>query len=381
MTTLPRLAEQLVAHRSTLVVQQQGPCRGGVAPPTGHLARAFASVKDHPATVRALARAHRELRDLTTAGLDGARTAGPLPPTSCACTRRSTQDLDERWYDAIALLHAAADLCETDPEAVTASGHVVLYLPQALTAAETRSHGRWRRRPPATTIAVSPAYAVPTTPSGARWRPQARVADTHVQPPVGQRVLHASDADDEVRCTVRQVRLGATAASRPPGRGPVRVGRALRPSPSRAPGRGRHHTVNGPSTRAVHERALPRGFLGVLGWRLWTSHAVRPSPRWLRHPCVIATVSASRSHLERTSRTAAVVGGEDWVPRLERHLERERARLLREQQAESIRGQDRCRRARDRHHRVAARLRHRAAAAPARGRSAARCGRHSQLGS
>lgn len=336
VTTLPRLAEQLVAHR----LHPRRPATGPVVAAAWRRRLdtspgAFASVKDHPATVRALARAHRELRDLTTAGLDGARTAGPLAADLVRLHEEVTQDLDERWYDAIALLHAAADLCETDPEAVTASGHVVLYLPQALTAAETRFARSVAAQAPATTIAGVTGVrraddAVRRSLEGLRleW-------PTHdVQPPVGQRVLHASDADDEVRCTVRQV--VSALQQHPAHRVAVLYGSAVPYA------RLLHEhldavgiTVNGPSTRAVHERALPRGFLGVLGLapvdlpRGATFTALAEAPVRDRDGQRIPVAT-----WERTSRTAAVVGGEDWVPRLERHLERERARLLREQQAE-----------------------------------------------
>ena len=80
LTTLARLAEQLAA-----------PAMAGRRPATGAIVSAawraaldadpggvFTPVKDHPATVTALLRAHRDLRDLTGEQLDAVAGAGVL---------------------------------------------------------------------------------------------------------------------------------------------------------------------------------------------------------------------------------------------------------------------------------------------------------------
>lgn len=336
VTTLPRLAEQLVAHR----LHPRQPATGPVVASAwrrrlDEAPGAFTPVKDHTATVRALARAHRELRDLSPTGLDSARGAGSLAADLVRLHEEVTHDIQGKWYDATALLHAAADLCDTDPQAVKASGHVVLYLPQVLSAAETRFARSVAAQVPVTVIAG--VTGVRRADHAVRQSLEGLGLDwpTHdVQPPVAQRVLHASDADDEVRCTVRQV--VSALQQHPAHRVAILYGSAvpyarLLHEQLNAVG----ITVNGPSTRAVHERALARGFLGVLGLALqdlprgptFAALAEAPVRDGAGQRIPVAT-------WERTSRTAAVVGGEDWGPRLERHLERERARLLREQAAE-----------------------------------------------
>lgn len=336
VTTPPRLAEQLVAHR----LYPRRPSTGPIVASAwrrrlDEAPGAFAPVKDHPATVQALARAHRELRDLSVTALESARGAGPLAADLVRLHEDVTRDLDEQWYDATALLHAAADLCETDPRMLELAGHVVLHLPQVLTMAETRFARSLAAHAPVTVIAgvtgvrrADDAVRRSLEGLGLDW------PHHEVQPPVAQRVLHASDADDEVRCTVRQV--VAALQQHPAHRVAVLYG-------STVPYARLLHehlaevgiTVNGPSTRAVHERALARGFLGVLGL------ALQDLPRGATFTALAeAPVRDSAGQRipvaswERTSRTAAVVGGDDWKPRLERHIERERARLAREQAAD-----------------------------------------------
>ncbi len=336
VTTLPRLAEQFVAHR----LHPRRPATGPVVASAWRRRLeespgAFGPVKDHPATVRALARAHRELRDLSSAALASARGAGSLAADLVRLHEEVTRDLQEQWYDATDLLDAAARLCDTESQAVEASGHVVLYLPQVLTAAETRFTQALAARAPLTVIVG--VTGVRRADDAVRRSLEGLALDWpqhDVQPPVAQRVLHASDADDEVRCTVRQV--VAALQQHPAHRVAVLYGSTVpyaRLLHEHLDGVG--IAVNGPSTRAVHERALARGFLGVLGLALqdlprdatFTALAEAPVRDGAGQRIPVAT-------WERTSRTAAVVGGADWVPRLERHLERERARLLREQAAE-----------------------------------------------
>ena len=81
VTTLPRLAEQIAA--STL-----HPRRPATQPVVAAAWRAaldtvpgrFATVKDHPATIRALSQAHQELRDLSVEGRARAGRATALGP-------------------------------------------------------------------------------------------------------------------------------------------------------------------------------------------------------------------------------------------------------------------------------------------------------------
>jgi ATP-dependent helicase/nuclease subunit B len=78
ISTLPRLAEQLAAaslhpRAPTTATVVAAAWRSVLQDSPG----VFASVADHPATIRALTAAHRELRDLSDAALDAVASAGP----------------------------------------------------------------------------------------------------------------------------------------------------------------------------------------------------------------------------------------------------------------------------------------------------------------
>ena len=69
-------------------------------------------------------------------------------------------------------------------------------------------------------------------------------------------------------------------------------------------------TVNGPGTRAVHERALARGFLAVLeACRRPTFPALRPSPPLPRRPPPTSSAAPSGGTLGAGLRLAGIVGG------------------------------------------------------------------------
>lgn len=155
--------------------------------------------------------------------------------------------------------------------------------------------------------------------------------------PVATEILNASDADDEVRCVVRDVveALDHTPAHRI----------AVLYSAASPYARLLHEhlgaariEVNGPGTRPVHERAIARTLLEVLALidqdlpradvfralanaptRDFTSQRI-PVPQW-----------------ERMSRAAGVVRGDDWDTRLARYAESERRTADQEEAAEDPR--------------------------------------------
>lgn len=335
VTTLPRLAEQLVAH----TLHPRRPATGPVVAAAWRRELngdpgAFEPVRDHPATVRALARAHRELRDLSPKGLDGASGAGALAADLIRLHQQVAADIASAWYDQVDLLYAAARHVRSHPAAGTPLGHVVFHLPQVLTRAETAFARAVLDHTAATVIAGV---------TGVR-RADAAVRDSletlrlawpeaTVPPPVAHRVLHASDADDEVRCMVRQV--VAALERHPAHRVAVLYGSAMPYA------RLLHEqlaavgvAVNGPSTRAVHERAITRGFLGML--ELALSDLPRGATFAALAEAPVRNFGGERvpvASWERTSRTAAVVGGDDWEPRLRHHIERERDRVAKEEES------------------------------------------------
>jgi RecB family exonuclease len=239
------------------------------------------------------------------------------------------------WYDETALLHAASARCE--PGVVAELGALVLYLPQELTQAEAGF-----------VSALGDAAADLTVIVGLT---DVRRADRAVRRsldrigidlptsisknyPVATEVMNASDADDEVRCVVRDV---VASLRRTPAH---RI--AILYSAAAPYARLLHEhlaaakiEVNGPGTRPVHERAIARTLLEVLAlvdhdlpradlFRALANAPTRdftgeriPVPQW-----------------ERLSRVAGVVRGDDWDERLRRYVESEHRTAAQEQASE-----------------------------------------------
>ncbi len=319
VSTLPRLAERIAAH--TLAPRK--PATGVIVASAWRSAldaegSVFDPVKEHPATIRALVTAHGQLRDLSDAGLGCVATASTLSADLVRLHTTVTASLEPDWYDVTNLLDAACGRVQTDRDATSELGHVVVYLPQAISLAEAR-FGRVLAEQGEVTIVVGLTGVERADREVRRSLSRMGVPDdaTKPKPAVADEVMHASDSDDEVRCVVRDV--VATLASTPAHRVAVLYA-ATEPY-----ARLLHEhlgaagiTINGSGTRPVNERALGRGFLGVL------SLAVDDLPR----ADLFAAVSeaptrafdGSRvpgSRWERLSRSAAVVGGDDWDNRLD----------------------------------------------------------------
>ncbi|PWD49385.1 hypothetical protein C8046_00265 [Serinibacter arcticus] len=109
VTTLPRLAETIVAG----ALAPRLPATGAVVAARWRRALqedpgAFDAVADHPATIRALVQAHRELRDLDAGGLAAVAASGALAHEVVSLHRRVTSALEAGWYDETDLLREAA---------------------------------------------------------------------------------------------------------------------------------------------------------------------------------------------------------------------------------------------------------------------------------
>ncbi len=135
-TTLPRPAEQLAAARLHPRRPATGPAlaaawRAALLAEPG----VFSQVADHPATVQGLVRAHRELRDLDDDALDALAMVPPLSADLVRPHRAVRARLRTGWFDQTDLLHTATASCTS--QSAAALGTVVLYLPQALTRAES----------------------------------------------------------------------------------------------------------------------------------------------------------------------------------------------------------------------------------------------------
>ncbi|WP_328992675.1 PD-(D/E)XK nuclease family protein [Kribbella sp. NBC_01245] len=340
LATLPRLAEQLAAAGLA-------PRRPATRPIVAATWRAilskdpgvFAAVADHPATIQALASAHQELRDLSDDALTAVGQASGLGPDLVRLHRQVTSTLHTEWYDVTALLRAAADRARREPAVVAELGALVLYLPQELTQAEAGFVEALTGSADLTVIVglTDVRRADRTVRRSLERIGLAPPESATRNRPVATEVLNASDADDEVRCVVRDV--VATLADTPAHRiavlysAPAPYARLLHEQLAAA-----RIEVNGPGTRPVHERAVARTLLEVLAlvdhdlpraevFRALANAPSRdfegnriPVPQW-----------------ERLSRAAGVIRGEDWAERLGRFAEAERRVATQELEAEDPR--------------------------------------------
>ena len=145
--TLDRLAELVAAPQLTAAGRRPATAPVLAAAWRRELAadaRSFEPVAQHPATVRALAEAHRALRDLSAAALDGLAATGTLPADVVELHRRVADRLAGRWYDVHDLRAAARRLLdERATPTLGQLGTVVLFLPQDLDRAPESSARRW----------------------------------------------------------------------------------------------------------------------------------------------------------------------------------------------------------------------------------------------
>ncbi|SDP11215.1 PD-(D/E)XK nuclease superfamily protein [Klenkia soli] len=341
-TTATRLAEQLAAA----ALHPRRPSTGPVLTAAWRAcltadAGVFAKVAHHPVTVQALVRAGRELRDLDDTALNALAGVQPLGPDLVRLHRSVQTSLATGWYDQHDLLVTAAAICRDHPERIAELGAVVLYLPQVLDQAEA-----------AFVLALSGSGTVHTV-AGLTGHPKAdaavhrslarvgALATGNDAEPTATAVLTASDADDEVRCVVRDVVKALTTT---PAHHIAVLYTAQNPY-----ARLLHEhlgaadiVVNGPGTRPVHERALARAVLELID--LAGDGPARDVPRGdlfrVLATAPMRTAADDRvpvSRWERLSRTAGVVHGADWETRLSRYTHDERGRLAAEQESDDAR--------------------------------------------
>jgi RecB family exonuclease len=331
--TLDRLAEQIAAP--ALVGPGRRPAVGPVLAAAWRRALdedagVFEPVAGHRSTVRALVEAHRELREVDDAGLDAITGSGePIAVDLVRLHRRVESILAAGWFDTTDLRRTAAEALRLHPEAAGEIGALVVFLPQDLPPNAVRLLEALGRGRDVTVVAgvtgdgradggVHHAIASRTADEAASTPP--------IDPPIATRILHASDADDEVRCVVREVT--ARLHDKTPAHkiavlyGPAEPYARLLAEHLAAAG----ITTNGTGVRPTIERKLARVLLDLLeltdhDWRrdkvlaLLASAPIRGSDG--------RRVPASR--WDRISRTAGVVAGGDWDARLIAYAENERA--------------------------------------------------------
>jgi len=337
MTTIPRLAESLAAAE----LQPRRPATSPIATAAWRTALdeapgMFDRVKGHRATLAALLRTHRELSDLDNPDLDRIAAATSLAHDLVRLHRRVRNLLQPRFYEVSDLLTAAAARCANQPDRLPALGQIVLYLPEALTHRETRFVRALANRGPMSVIAgqTGAARADATTQTTLTVLDRGWPSSIDRNEPTAAAILHATDADDEVRCVVR--RLMSDLQEVPAHRIAILYGSA---SPY---ARLLHEQLtdagiafNGPGSRPVAERAIVRGALGLLAATVdgfgraavFDALAAAPIRDFTGHLIPVA-------RWERLSRLTGVVGGEDWGPRLSDFLDRQDRRIQAENSQE-----------------------------------------------
>lgn len=300
-STPPRLAEQIAAP--TLHASGRRPAAPAIlAALTSEIVEsqpgAFGEVATHPATIQALVRAHRELGDLDHAALAAVAAVSALSADVVRVHRALRDRLVSEWYESTDLLRTATELVTSGQASTTHFGAIVDYLP-----------GDRDRLEDAFIDALTAAQPLQTIPAPTTFS----ALDA---PAYADRIVTASDSDDEVRAIVREIvtslattpahRIAVLYADRTP------YARLLHEQLDAA-----GITVNGAGVRPVIERSVPRAILGVLdaartGWnRSDLLRALGEAP----------VVDAAGEHLprarwERLSREAGVIQGDDWSERL-----------------------------------------------------------------
>src|SRR6478735_5664351 len=128
VATAIRLAEQLAAP----ILASRRPATTPVVAAAwraalDHAPGVFETVKDHPATIRALVSAHRELRDLTEPALTAVANASALAADLVRLHRDVTTALRPGWYDQRDIADAATQRLSGPTDVTAELGTVVLY--------------------------------------------------------------------------------------------------------------------------------------------------------------------------------------------------------------------------------------------------------------
>lgn len=297
----------------------------------------FESVATHPATVRALARAHQELRLLEPAALTSVAESGSLAGDLERLHQNVTRGvLEGRRDDAQVLRDAITVLMGRQPKIAADLGGVVLHLPDELDSLEIDFVRALDAVASAMHVIVGVTGdarldEVATRQFGVdgEWTQQPAGDQVLVgdEPATASRVIHASDADDEVRAVVREVveaLASGTDAHRIATLYPrdVPYARLLHDHLAVA-----GIATNGPGVESLRNRTVADAFLRLLALDPDNLERVAVFD-WLgRAPIRAADGSAApRTRWERVSREAGVTRG-DWETRLAEHRAMLQARL------------------------------------------------------
>lgn len=328
--TVDRLAERIAAP--ALVGLGRRPATGPVLAAAwrrvlGEEPGVFGPVAGHRSTVRALVEAHRELREVDAAALVAIAGSGePIAADLVRLNRRVAALTAVDWYDITDLRRTATATLTAEPVRAGEIGAVVLFLPQDLPPGAVALVQKLAELGDTHTIVglTGEPRADAAVLRSVGWLAGQLDARPVIEPSTAHRVVHASDADDEVRCVVRLVT--ARLRDTPAHRIAVLYGAAEPYARLLSEHLATAGIIsNGTGVRPTIERTLARTLLDVLalpdhGWRrdevlaVLASAPVRdanglrvPTARW-----------------DRISRVAGVVGGEQWETRLAAYAAQER---------------------------------------------------------
>ncbi|HKC26660.1 MAG TPA: PD-(D/E)XK nuclease family protein [Jatrophihabitans sp.] len=272
--------------------------------------RCFRDIARHPVTVRALVHAHTELRDVSAGAREAIKNTTPVARDLVELHETVTARLSSDWYDRTDVLTVAA-------KNVPALGSCFLYAPQDLTQAEARFVKAVAQQADVTVLAALTGVRRADAAIHQTLLRLGASTDESVAIRTASRVINASDSDDEVRCVVRD--LMQTLRGVPAHRvavlytAPAPYARLLHEQLGAA-----GVTVNGAGVRSVADRAVARVLRDALALvdgdvpraDLFRALAHAPTRDFTGERIPIA-------RWERLSRSAGVVGGDDWASRLD----------------------------------------------------------------
>ena len=287
----------------------------------------FAGVARHPATERSLVRAHRDLSEIGPTGLD--RLTAPATSSRISDVvrvhRAVTARLRSRFSNEQDLVRAAVGVLPDEPPVLRDLGPAIVFLPQRLTSSQAlllRTLGAHQ------SVSVIAGVTGNADADAAVRRSVETIGggmpnDEGGDPPVADRILSVSDADDEIR---HAIRLIVDAARRGTHLGRIAVLYGTRDPYARLLGDALGAADIpwfGASVRTAETSLLGRSLLALLALpdHDLSRHEVAA---WLAGAPVRGTDNrpAPVAAWERASRAAGVVGGlEQWQNRLGRHAD------------------------------------------------------------
>lgn len=266
----------------------------------------FVGVADHRATELALAAAYRELRGVSPAALDALAQQSQRAADVVRIVRDVHARLAPRWYDEADVLAVAIDRASNE------CTPLILHLPQDLSILGGRLvRAIADHAPVIVNVGASGEDAADAPVIAAMARAGIVVPPAEVDRPRADRIVSVSDPDEEVRAAVRSV-VDAARKGVPLGRMAVLFGAA------------------NPYARLVREQLQAAGIalngtpVRVIGDMLAGRHlrsVLALGERDFRRTDVLTVLGVTHPRRarswERISRAAGVVGGREWVERIE----------------------------------------------------------------